>query len=373
MIDLVSSPNVSCYIEDICFVRCHADWSLCEPTRCGSPVGLPNSARALTLMIASKTGRNDPCPCGSNKKYKKCCGQNLRHLTSTPVDPPIPRELLRKISRQHEQDQEHRRRFGEIRPAIWMDFQGQRVVAVGNRLLWKKGWTFFPDFLLDYVPTLFGREWWDEEMARPESERHPVWQWRAAGIQFMHAQERQQDGTFAAFPNGLLAGYMTFAYDLYVVHDNSRLDELLLNRLKNKDQFQGARHELFAEATCLRAGYTLRRENEQDRARRHAEFTAVHKASVASISVEAKSKHRPGILGRLQHTIQPPQHRQRQHDILILIRTIRPTQQISNRPNKINLLPEIVHNAPETTPQGFLTFRSATSNRHAIIAPYRKE
>ena len=20
------------------------------------------------------TGRNDPCPCGSGKKYKKCCG-----------------------------------------------------------------------------------------------------------------------------------------------------------------------------------------------------------------------------------------------------------------------------------------------------------
>lgn len=24
-----------------------------------------------------KVGRNDPCPCGSNKKYKKCCGKNL--------------------------------------------------------------------------------------------------------------------------------------------------------------------------------------------------------------------------------------------------------------------------------------------------------
>jgi uncharacterized protein YecA (UPF0149 family) len=22
-------------------------------------------------------GRNDPCPCGSGKKYKKCCGQGL--------------------------------------------------------------------------------------------------------------------------------------------------------------------------------------------------------------------------------------------------------------------------------------------------------
>ena len=22
----------------------------------------------------AKIGRNDPCPCGSGKKYKKCCG-----------------------------------------------------------------------------------------------------------------------------------------------------------------------------------------------------------------------------------------------------------------------------------------------------------
>lgn len=25
---------------------------------------------------APKTGRNDPCPCGSGKKFKKCCGTN---------------------------------------------------------------------------------------------------------------------------------------------------------------------------------------------------------------------------------------------------------------------------------------------------------
>jgi preprotein translocase subunit SecA len=24
---------------------------------------------------AQKVGRNDPCPCGSGKKFKKCCGQ----------------------------------------------------------------------------------------------------------------------------------------------------------------------------------------------------------------------------------------------------------------------------------------------------------
>ena len=24
--------------------------------------------------VGEKIGRNDPCPCGSGKKYKKCCG-----------------------------------------------------------------------------------------------------------------------------------------------------------------------------------------------------------------------------------------------------------------------------------------------------------
>ena len=27
-----------------------------------------------TIVKAPKIGRNDPCPCGSGKKYKKCCG-----------------------------------------------------------------------------------------------------------------------------------------------------------------------------------------------------------------------------------------------------------------------------------------------------------
>ena len=30
-----------------------------------------------TIVKGEKIGRNDPCPCGSGKKYKKCCGANL--------------------------------------------------------------------------------------------------------------------------------------------------------------------------------------------------------------------------------------------------------------------------------------------------------
>ena len=33
--------------------------------------------KSRTIVKSKKIGRNDPCPCGSGKKYKKCCGANL--------------------------------------------------------------------------------------------------------------------------------------------------------------------------------------------------------------------------------------------------------------------------------------------------------
>ena len=34
------------------------------------------SRGSVTLKKSDKVGRNDPCPCGSGKKYKNCCGKN---------------------------------------------------------------------------------------------------------------------------------------------------------------------------------------------------------------------------------------------------------------------------------------------------------
>ena len=34
----------------------------------------PGAHRSEPRHSAAKVGRNDPCPCGSGKKYKKCCG-----------------------------------------------------------------------------------------------------------------------------------------------------------------------------------------------------------------------------------------------------------------------------------------------------------
>lgn len=37
---------------------------------------LKNDASRPSPIRRGKVGRNDPCPCGSGKKYKKCCGLN---------------------------------------------------------------------------------------------------------------------------------------------------------------------------------------------------------------------------------------------------------------------------------------------------------
>ena len=35
-----------------------------------------NQKKSGTVVKEKKVGRNDPCPCGSGKKYKFCCGKN---------------------------------------------------------------------------------------------------------------------------------------------------------------------------------------------------------------------------------------------------------------------------------------------------------
>jgi hypothetical protein len=39
-----------------------------------APVFFPDAEPTEELVPAGKAGRNDPCPCGSGKKHKKCCG-----------------------------------------------------------------------------------------------------------------------------------------------------------------------------------------------------------------------------------------------------------------------------------------------------------
>ncbi|MBO4304169.1 MAG: YchJ family protein [Lentisphaeria bacterium] len=48
------------------FVREKGEWTFLDGKM---------AAQAPYVRESAKVGRNDPCPCGSGKKYKKCCGR----------------------------------------------------------------------------------------------------------------------------------------------------------------------------------------------------------------------------------------------------------------------------------------------------------
>ena len=58
----------------------------------------------------AKPGRNDPCPCGSGDKYKKCC---------LPKEEGVEREQLAKVeTRRAESAAAHRLPLGDVKAAI---------------------------------------------------------------------------------------------------------------------------------------------------------------------------------------------------------------------------------------------------------------
>ena len=68
-----------------------------ETDRADRMQGILNSLRKLSSEAMPptkrKVGRNDPCPCGSGKKYKKCCGRNEAKKIEPP---PFDRRLMER-------------------------------------------------------------------------------------------------------------------------------------------------------------------------------------------------------------------------------------------------------------------------------------
>lgn len=242
-----------------------------------------------------KTGRNDPCPCGSGKKYKKCCLTSSIHSQIAPIS----LEVVNKFQEHQQNEIENEKLYGKTRPIIHSNFKGYKLVAVDTQLHWAKQekWRTFPDFLLDYIKTALGRDWGNAELKKPLQERHQILRYYDEMYRFQQKQRKDNNGIYEAIPNGAFTAFLSLAYDLYILRHHKALQEDVIRRLKHPDQFQGARYELFATATCIRAGFKIDFENEKDSNRKHPEFIATHIKTGHKISVEAKSKHRGGVLG----------------------------------------------------------------------------
>jgi hypothetical protein len=171
-------------------------------------------------------------------------------------------------------------------------------VAVGKTVA-KGKWKTVTDFLVDYVRARLTGEWGDGELKKASEEQHPLIKIYLEFQRFRRREQRRQKsvfGVFSAQPNGAAAHFLNLAYDLYILDNSRLLQGRILDRLRKRRNYQGARYELFVAATCIRAGLSLEFEDETDKSRRHPEFIAVHKDGIR-VAIEAKSRHRPGVLG----------------------------------------------------------------------------
>lgn len=141
-----------------------------------------------------KIGRNDPCFCGSGRKFKHCHGGVQHTLPALLARDRVEKEIIeqgRRLFEKHKaQELQRQKQQGLGRPIISIDHKGYRFVAVGNRLHYGK-WKTFPDFLTDYIRQTLGGEWGNAEIAKPLAERHPIMQWydKVCRLQAAHAKE----------------------------------------------------------------------------------------------------------------------------------------------------------------------------------------
>lgn len=242
-----------------------------------------------------KIGRNDPCPCGSGRKFKRCHGNPRFELPfliqQARVEKRIQEEATRLLEEKRAQEIQRQKQQGLGRPIISVDHQGYRFVAVGSRLYYSNKWKTFTDFLGDYIKLTIGGEWGNTELKKPYEERHPIIQWyhHVCLLQQEHAQVPAE--IFSAPITGAVSAYYGLAYNLYLIaHNVHDIETRLIERLKNPNSFQGAFYETRVAAELVKAGFELEYEDEADKSRTHCEFTATFSRTKRRFSVEAKSR-----------------------------------------------------------------------------------
>ena len=235
----------------------------------------------------NRIGRNDPCHCGSGRKFKCCHG--AIGASVSPYPRPIPPDVLQKIEEHKANELRRESQQGLGKPIIEAELAGYQLVAVGSTVHYGKWKTFF-DFLGDYIRDVLGRDWGNQELSKPLAERHPILQWYDAVCTLQRQTIIEPGKVHSAPMTGAAASYYGLGYSLYLLAHNAKLQQILLARLKNPRQFQGAYYETFVAAWFILAGFELSLENESDGTSTHCEFTAVSKITGKSFSVEAKSR-----------------------------------------------------------------------------------
>jgi hypothetical protein len=244
----------------------------------------------------SKPGRNQPCPCGSGKKYKKCHGA---YAVDDALRPEIQAGIDQKIREVEALRQRREQQQGLGRPIVAAKMRDHQLVVVGNKMLWSANWRTFHDFLRDFLFNWLGQQWLVTERRKDADERHTIVRWFDQAAEDARLTGSMRGGISVAPMIGASRAFLNLAYNIYLIaHHTGEAGDAIVKgyagRLKSAraDDFSGALFETYAAAAFLKAGFKLEFENERDGLTSHVEFVAVYPATGKKFSVEVKTRER---------------------------------------------------------------------------------
>lgn len=187
-----------------------------------------------------------------------------------------------------------------VKPII---FQGKKIWAIGNRIYHSRPPDqTFHEFIIEVLQLTIGKEWWEYQKNLAPEERHFImkcflkyyeWQRKSSGV----ADNKLGDHLWGAIPDGWSKSLVALAFDVCSLQHKLSLPEHLLSRLRNRNEYQGARYEIAIAAIFARLGCDIEFLDEKKKLKiRHCEFIATHRETNVSVAVEVKSRHRSGVI-----------------------------------------------------------------------------
>lgn len=201
-----------------------------------------------------------------------------------------------KLIKRKRAEKERIWKYGKVRDIVYTELNGKKYIAVAGKR-YSGTWISFIDFLNYHFQLTFGKKWFNFEKGKIDSEKHQLFCWYDGIKRWQKVAKKDKNGIIEDSPNGIVAAFYCFAYDLYIAAHHQYLEDTLIERLKKKKEFPHARYELFVIATIIRAGFTITFEDEKDRTQSHVELNATYEKTGEQIAIEAKSKDRKGYLG----------------------------------------------------------------------------
>lgn len=247
----------------------------------------------------AKIGANESCPCGSGKKYKRCCRQMESNTHPSLHEIEGIRELLRKPQQDIEKAKYDAPKYHEL------ELGGQKFRIVGRGIYPQQHSGHLSDIIVEHLKTqILGKKWLDEERQKSPEEQHVVMRWLRAWIDLRTEGhlEAQTSKTQTYSPlSGEAQELLALADDASrVLQLEKRFPKKLRTRLLNRNEFQGARYELAVAATFIRANFKIEwiddKRGPTNALGKRCDFNAVHQVTGETIAVETKSRRRKGRL-----------------------------------------------------------------------------